>query len=143
MAGSGGQAPVCNLNPNVETAQGQIATLPYIPPATDLPSAISAANAMRQIMLQYFNLNPALPSAPGSGSGGNVTNVGAGGNGGNFTEVSKARKTQEGVKIPVKFDANGSPYLEIDQIQAMTFQNKMGQTVYWNQTLGTRPPSGG
>jgi hypothetical protein len=136
MAGSN-PAPVCNLNPSVETPQGQVPLLPAIPPATDLPSAIAAINAVRQVILQQFGLEP--PSSitinvnNGQGSGGQQQPPPSTGS---FQEVRGSRQTTT-VKVPIQFTDNGQPYLQLQVITGLDFQNKLGQTLKYSQGQGS------
>src|ERR1039457_3616643 len=93
-------APVCNINPASPPPSSKAPALPSIPPASDLASVIAAVNALRQLVIQYFNQSP-----PGGGSNityitnpqtpGNPNNPGPGGpgGGGNFAEVPSGRVT--------------------------------------------------
>ena len=46
------EGPVCNLNAKVNVQQPAIQSMPQIPVANDLPSALQAIQSMSQIM-QY------------------------------------------------------------------------------------------
>ena len=135
-------APVCNINPASPPPSSRAPALPSIPLATDLTSAIAAVNALRQLVIQYFNQTgggsqtagprgavgvPGTAGTPGvpGGSKGDATV-------GNFEEVPTGRITTT-TRIYDLNDPTQQTYIDVEQITGLQFANKTGQTIVWNQ----------
>src|SRR4029077_10642970 len=120
-------APVCNITPQPPIAEPVAPELPTIPVATDLPSALAAINAMRQIIHALTN----QLSENNSGSGKTIIT-------GlkpppkkkhaNFTEIVAKRTTDEVVVT----DPNSSASVTVKRITGLTFVNPVSkQTWVW------------
>lgn len=131
-------APICNINPKNPPPQSKAPALPAIPIATDLVTALAAINALRQLLIQYFdqlplpgnttfvlNPNPNTPTKPGSPGYPAVP-------GGNFTEVTSARVTTN-TRIYDPNDPTQQTYVDVAQITGLKFANKTGQVISWSQ----------
>ena len=131
-------APVCNINPKNPPPQSLAPTLPSIPIATDVPSLIAAVNALRQWIIQYTNQGQGGSGGPNNqNQGGGTTPPGGGGGGtpgnlSNFTEVPNSRQTTT-TRIYDPNDPTNQTYVDVQQITAINFANKAGQTVKWKQ----------
>ena len=112
-------APVCNINPKSPPPSSRAPALPSIPPANDLPSLITAVNALRQWVIQYGNLVPPSINIPVP----SLTD---------FVEDPAGRVTTE-TNIYDPNDPSNETYITVSQITGLTFVNGTGQTIVWNQ----------
>ena len=116
-------APVCNINPPAPTAEPQVSSLPAIPVATDLASALRAINTISQIIQAMTNQNSdnSFPQKPIISTKKDA----------NFHEVV-ARRIIKKMKITDPNDS--SVFVEVKQITGLTFLNKVtGQAINWKQ----------
>lgn len=128
---SSSQKAVCNINTGVQPNQPQTPPYPSIPLATDLPSALNAINNMRLILQGLTNQLPTLfPNLdnPRNAKNGQPGGGGGGQQGGNFTEVPGTRQTKT---VKVTNPQDSTQFVMVDQITAVTFANKTGQTLTW------------
>lgn len=116
-------APVCFINPPPPAAEPVTNTIPAIPVATDLQSAIQAVNTLRQIIQDMTNQNP----QPGRITDLVVNSKKAA----NFVEVVGSRKTQ---MVKVTDPNDSSTYIVTKQITGLTFHNPVTkQNITWKQ----------
>jgi hypothetical protein len=115
-------APVCHVPGTEEIGQPDPKTLPNIPIATDLSSALTALNAMRQWMYSMRGGNGSGDGGTGSGRGGRV-----GGKKedpqkkiGRWNEISR---TKEKKKIFNPEDKE--QWVEVERINSLTFQDSL------------------
>lgn len=119
-------APVCNVSPTPPPQQPGAVYVPNIPVASDLPSAIAAVNAMRQVMM----------ASAGQNSSG--FNPGPGPNpGGGFTSKSQFQVTNQ-VITPVRIydpnDPSKQTYVDVNQVVSLTMSNPVTKESWsWQQ----------
>ena len=115
-------APVCNNAPLVPQDQPQPKTLPTVPEATDLQSALTAINAIRRI-LQTITHQP--PQRPGGISKFKPSQQRG------FQEI-KQRRVYKRVRVYNPQDK--SQYVDVQQIVSMTMADPAtGQIWFWQQ----------
>lgn len=112
-------APVCAVSANETIQQPKPVQYPSIPVATDLPSAIAAINAMRQVVQKLsggFTTSSSgkknTPAPPQT----------------TFTEISRATKT---VRITNPNDP--TQFIDVERISSLTLKDSQtGETWGWN-----------
>jgi hypothetical protein len=148
MAKTNTAGGVCNINPIIPPQAKGPPTLPSIPTATNLQTALQAIAALTQIVYALTNQSGGqggygnqggqfivLPN-PGNGSGtGTGTGTGTGNqsnpNSGNFTEVKNKRVIQE---VTVSNPQDSSQYVKVKNITSLTFiDSRTGQQITWTQ----------
>jgi hypothetical protein len=126
MAGT--QAPICFTNPPPPTAEPVQPTIPAIPVATNLASAIQAINTIAQIIRSLTNQVPAGPneiiydlvSKPSSKK-----------KQANFQEIV-TKRTYATTRVTNPQDPK--QYVDVKQITGLTFIDKLtGQEITWTQ----------
>ena len=130
-------APVCNLNPKSQVPASKAPTLPSIPLANDLASALAALNAIRQWILQFRSEAPT-----GAGNTTFILNPNQQGNPnnpnnypgavGNFSELPERRVTTT-TRIYDPNDPTQETYIDVKQITGLAFANRSGQLIQWTQ----------
>ena len=112
-------------------------SLPAIPVATDLATAIAALNAIRQWIIQFTN--PGTNTGLGTGQGnspqpnpGTIINIGGAATG-NFAEVTSKRTTTT-TRIYDTNDPTNQTYVDMQQITGLVFANKAGQVINWSRS---------
>jgi hypothetical protein len=97
-------------------------TIPAIPVATDMASAIQAINTMRQIIQAMTNQT----GGGGGGGPGTVSTVQA-----NFQE-NKSKRVVQTVRVYNPNDK--TQFVDVKQITGLTFENRLTkQTITWAQ----------
>lgn len=119
------QAPICYINPPPPTAEPVTPTIPAIPVATNLASAIQAVNILRQIIQTQGN------QIPGGGTGGGGSSTHKKKNDANFVEI-KAKRISTTTRV---FNPqNRSQYVDVKQITSLTFIDPISkQEITWQQ----------
>lgn len=113
-------APICYINPPPPSAEPVKPTIPAIPVATDLASAIKAINTLTQIVQQITN-------QVGSSSGGGGASVKTA----NFSEDKSKRTT---IITRVFNPTDKTQFVDVKQITGLTFHNPVTkQTITWKQ----------
>jgi len=140
-------APICNIPQESPLSRGQQPlpkTLPFIPEAVDLRSALMAINAMRQLMFTMFGgnntgtsspaVNPRTAQQQGGVKSGSQTPSGQKkqNNQGRFTEVNRVQET---FKVPIQQDASGDGYVEFTRINRVDMQDNLTKEL-WTWTRG-------
>lgn len=143
-------APVCPVSRGQIPFDQRGLHYPAIPAAVDLPSALQAISAMRQIILVLsgqtppafrnnmapLNLTVRLPYGGGASSGAGGGGIGRGGGGGknkqpllgDFNEVDRVTK-----KVRITNPKDDQQWVEVNQIQSITWENSAtGQTIVWH-----------
>lgn len=117
-------APICYINPPPPTAEPVAPTIPAIPVATDLASALSAINLMRQIIQTGGGQIPG-----GAGAGGGT--IARKKNDANFKEL-KVKRVYATTRV---FNPqNSNQYVDVKQITGLTFQDPITkQEIVWTQ----------
>lgn len=111
-------APVCNINAPLPSAQPQVPRLPTIPVATDLPSALAAINAMRQTI-------QAMTNQFGFGPMGAVKTQAV------LKELVSKRTTET---VRVENPQDSSQFVDVKQINHLEFQDSSsGQRLVWDR----------
>lgn len=126
-----GVAPTCSL-PAGATGPGIAITLPTIPQAVDLPSAIAAVNALRLgFMLMSGQLKPQATSVtPGHGSQGGYKFKEDGNK--KKSRWSEQSRVSETVKIKNPDDEN--QFVEVKRINKLTMKDgQTGEQWVWNR----------
>lgn len=114
-------APVCNNAPPGAAVQPDPKTLPTIPVANDLQSAINAINAIRRILQTTLYQPP-----PVGGITGFKVQQGRG-----FSEVRQRRVTR---RIRIYNPNDRSQWVDVNQIVGMVMADPItGQTWSWQQ----------
>lgn len=122
-------APVCLINAPLPSAEPQTPTLPAIPVATNLASAIQAVNILSQIVQAMTNQSAAQSAGFSGGFTGPKKKPAK--NNSNFQELT-AKRTTTTTKIYDPKD--NTVYVEVKQITGLTFVNKVtGQEITWAQ----------
>lgn len=115
-------APVCNNAPVASVNQPTPKTLPTVPEAKDLQSALAAINAMRRILQTIVSQTP---QHPGGISGFKMAKTQG------FQEI-KQRRVYKTVRVYNPQDH--SQYVDVQQIVSMTMADPAtGQIWYWQQ----------
>lgn len=104
------QAPVCHIPPTKSTPQPGPRQFGQVPPATDLPSAITAINQLIQIIQQLTN------TGPSNGGGGTVSS-----GSGNYNE---RRRVTEVVRVYNPDDH--SQYVDIQRTNLLEMTDTKG-----------------
>jgi hypothetical protein len=113
-------APICNNAPPSAPGQPSPKTLPSIPPATDLQSAIMAVNAIRRI------LQTMIQTPPQGGISGFRLRADRG-----FQEVKQRRVTK---RVRIFNPSDKSQYVDVEQVVGIVMQDPVtGNTWSWNQ----------
>lgn len=124
-------APVCHIIDPADVSQPIAPSLPNIPIATDMPSALAAINAMRQHLLRtsgQVKRNVPKPGKPGFKTK-FEPNKGDKKQQGRWNEVSRSK---EKVKIRNKDDPE--QFVEVERINSLTMQDSMtGETWVWRR----------
>lgn len=109
-------APVCHIVQQLPGAEPQTARLPAIPIATDLPSALAAIAALRQIVHSITGQLPNLGTAKTQPV---------------LKEILNKRTTET---VRVKNPQDNSQFVDVEQINHLEFQDaSSGQKLIWNR----------
>ena len=120
------EGPVCNLNAKVNVQQPAIQSMPQIPVANDLPSALQAIQSLSQIMQILINQLP--------GQNNTQQNSTTQSNGGNFQEVPGSRRSQQ---VRIFNPDDHSQYVDVNQVTYVKFANKLGQNLVYSNPVSS------
>lgn len=128
-------APVCHIPVDEVINQPTSPKFPNIPVATDLNSAYSAINAMRQIMHQITNMQPPSPNK----GGGRILNTTKKHSDPKTVDDKQARWQEIKPKritktVTVHSSQDKSTTLKIKRIDYVVFQDtKTGELIEWRR----------
>lgn len=137
-------APTCSITPKAVPAVAPSVSIGAIPVATDLNSALSAINAIRQALNQLMNRipttnqtdngSPSQATAPGGGPKPQAA-VALPKKQSNFTVTDVSSKQ---IQVPITQDSNGNFSLTMTVLSGLTMTNPItGETwTYDGQGLG-------
>lgn len=115
-------APICHIPPPEQPPNSTAPSLPSIPLATDLKSALMALNAIRQILNTITSSSKPLVTN-------NVTTKNPDKNGSTWVEISRVNET-----VKVTNPNDDSQYVEVQRINKLVMQDqKTGQKWTWNR----------
>lgn len=123
-------APVCEIQPIINTQQPSPVTLPAIPLATDLPSALAAINAMAMwIRHAQQRLPPPPPDVQGRGGISGIKTKPSTPVQGRWTKVSQQTKV-----VRVTNPNDPTQFVDVQQIVALTMTDThTGEKWIWTR----------
>lgn len=121
-------APICHESRDEAFPTKQPSSIPNIPPATDLASAIAAINALRAAVMALAGRQQSRPPQPWTPQ---INNFQSTNSNTRWQEDRKVRVTQV---VRVFNPKNKKQYVDVEQINGLTFADqKTGEKFQWKR----------
>ena len=123
-------APICTTTPTPASQTFASPLVNSIPVASDLPSAIAAVNALRQVINGMFGANT---QGNGGNSGTGQAPLKPGG-GFSVSQFQQSNQTVTKVRIYDPNDPSKQTYVDVNQVTSLTMTNPITKETWkWSQ----------